>query len=113
VALNDGRLNVLASGKPTDAGGRNYARVVTLSMDGVVIGDESFIEGSNAIPVRLIEQNNHRYLLGLAETGFSKADAPDDLKYIAYDSWILGLSALPEFNNTCAGGPARTLDDLP
>lgn len=113
VALGDGRLNVLMAGKPTNAGGRAYARVVTMSMDGVLIGDESFIEGSNAIPVRLIEQEGKRYLLGLAETGFSKDNVGEELKYIAYDSWILGLQGLPEFTNPCAGAPTRTLDDLP
>lgn len=113
LALGDGRLNVLTAGKPVGEGGRQYARVVTISMDGVVIGDESFIEGSNAIPARIIEQNNHRYLLGMAETGFANKDVTDDLKYITYDTWLLGLSALPEFKNTCAAAPDRTLDDLP
>jgi hypothetical protein len=113
ISLGDGRFNVLAAGKPTVDGGRQYARVVTISTAGVVIGDESFIEGANAIPVRLIDQGGKRVLLGLAETGFSKEGMPDDLKYIAYDSWLLGLAPLPKFNNTCAGGPARTLDDLP
>ncbi len=113
IELADGRLNVLMAGKPTEKGGREYARVVTLSMDGVVIGDESFLEGSNAIPVRLINQQGKRYLVGLAETGFSRGETPEDLKYITYDTWMLGLGALPEFKNTCAGAPDRTLDDLP
>ena len=113
VALADGRLNVLLAGKPTEKGGRAYARVVTLSMDGVVIGDESFLEGSNSIPVRLIDQQGKRYLLGLAETGFSRGETPEDLKYITYDTWMLGLGSLPEFKNTCTGSPDRTLDDLP
>lgn len=113
ILLDDGRLNVLVSGKPTEAGGRQYARVVTLSQDGVVIGDESFIEGANAVPARIINQQGKRVLLGLAEIGFSKAGLPEDLKYIAYDSWVLGLASLPEYNDKCAGGPTRTLDDLP
>ena len=45
--------------------------------------------------------------------GFSKKDAPEDLKYVAFDSWLLELGALPNFNMTCAGSPVRTLDDLP
>lgn len=113
IALNDGRLNVLISGKPTSAGGRQYARVVTLSQNGVVIGDESFIEGSNAIPMRLINQNGYRILMGLAETGFSKPNLPDELKYVAYDTWLLGLSPLIQYHDTCQGSPTRTLDDLP
>lgn len=113
IALPDGRYNVLLAGKPTDHGGRQYVRVVTFSDAGVIIADESFIEGVNAIPVRLIEQNGNRFLLGLAETGFSKEDAPEDLKYIAYDTWLLGLSKLPAFNNICTGAAARSLDDLP
>lgn len=113
INMNDGRVNALLAGRPTESGGRRYARIVTLSTDGVVIGDESFIEGSNAIPARLINQKGRRILLGMAETGFSKKDAPDDLKYVAYDSWLLELGALPNFNTTCAGSPVRTLDDLP
>jgi hypothetical protein len=113
LSLGDGRFNVLVAGKPTNAGGREYARVITMTIAGVVIGDESFIEGANALPVRLIDQNGNRILLGLAETGFSKEGLPDELKYIAYDSWLLGLAPLPKFNNICAGGPTRTLDDLP
>lgn len=113
INMNDGRVNALLAGRPTESGGRRYARIVTLSTDGVVIGDESFIEGSNAIPVRLINQKGRRILLGMVETGFSKKDAPDDLKYVAYDSWLLELGALPNFNTTCAGSPVRTLDDLP
>lgn len=113
IVLSDGRLNVLLAGKPTEAGGRDYARIVTLSLDGVLIGDESFLEGSNAVPMRLIDQKGKRYLLGMAETGFTKAGVPEDLKYITYDMWLLGLGSLPEFKNTCAGAPDRTLDDLP
>ena len=113
ISLGDGRFNVLVAGRPTIDGGREYARVITISMAGVIIGDESFIEGANAIPVRLVNQEGKRVLLGLAETGFSKEGMPDELKYIAYDSWLLGLASLPEYNNSCAGGPTRTLDDLP
>jgi hypothetical protein len=113
VKLGDGRLNVLMAGKPTTSGGRDYARVVTLSMDGVMVGDESFLEGSNSVPVRIVDQKGKRYLLGLAETGFTKAGTPDDLKYITYDTWLMGMSSLPDFKNSCAGAPARTLDDLP
>lgn len=113
ISLGDGRFNVLIAGRPTVDGGREYARIITITIAGVVIGDESFIEGANAIPVRLIDQNGQRVLLGLAETGFSKEGVPDELKYIAYDSWLLGLAPLPQFKNTCAGAPNRTLDDLP
>ena len=113
IALGDGRFNVLVGGKPTIAGGRQYARVLTMTIAGVIIADESFIEGANAIPIRLINQNGNRILLGLAETGFSKEGLADELKYIAYDTWLLGLAPLPEFKNTCAGMGPRSLDDLP
>lgn len=113
IKTGDGRLNVLLAGKPVGEGGRDYARIVTMSLDGVVIGDESFIEGSNAVPVRLIDQKGKRYMVGIAETGFTKADTPEELKYITYDTWILAPGALPEFKDSCAGAPDRTLDDLP
>jgi hypothetical protein len=113
VGLNEGRINVLLSGKPSTEGGRQFARIVTLSADGVLMGDESFIEGSNAIPVRMVVQEGKRYLLGLAETGFSKIDAPEELRLIAYDTWLMGLPELPLYKNICAGGPERVLDDAP
>lgn len=113
IRVSEGRINVLLSGKPTNEGGRQFARIATFSSDGVLMGDESFIEGSNAIPVRMVEQGGKRYLLGLAETGFSKADVPDELKYIAYDTWIMGIPELPAYKDICAGGPDRTLDDAP
>jgi hypothetical protein len=113
IRVSEGRINVLLSGKPSNEGGRQFARIATFSSDGVLMGDESFIEGSNAIPVRLVEQSGKRYLLGLAETGFSKADVPDELKYIAYDTWIMGIPELPAYKDICAGGPDRKLDDAP
>lgn len=113
IRMSEGRINVLLSGKPSQEGGRQFARVATLSTDGVLMGDESFIEGSNAIPVRMIEQGGKRYILGLAETGFSKDDTPENLKYIAYDTWIMGIPELPTYKNLCAGGPDRMLDDAP
>lgn len=113
IALGDGRFNVLIGGKPTIAGGRQYARILTMTIAGVIIGDESFIEGANALPIRLINQNGNRVLLGLAETGFSKEGLPDELKYVEYDTWLLGLAPLPQFTNTCAGIGPRSLDDLP
>lgn len=113
ILFDDSRLNVLIAGQPTTEGGRQFARLITLSTHGVVIGDESFIEGSNAIPARLISQGKYRFLLGLAETGFSKEGMPEDMKFIAYDSWIMGLPSLPVFFDTCSGTPNRTVDDLP
>lgn len=113
VDMGDGRINALLAAKPTDAGGRAYARIVTLSLDGVVIGDESFIDGTNAIPANLINQKGKRYMLGMAETGFTKDNVAEELKYITYDSWLVAPAALPEFKNTCAAAPDRTLDDLP
>jgi len=113
IALGDGRYNMLIAGQPTNEGGRQYARVLTLTSEGVIIGDESFIEASNSIPVRIINQNGKRVILGLAETGFSKDGVANDLKYAAYDMWMMGLAPLPEYTNSCAGSPNRTLDDLP
>jgi hypothetical protein len=113
IKLSEGRINVLITGKPSIDGGRQFARIATLSSDGVLMGDESFIEGSNAFPVRITTFEGRRYILGFAETGFSKIDAPEDLRLIAYDTWIMGVPELPAYKNICAGGPDRVLDDTP
>lgn len=114
IDMNDGRINVLMAATPYDSGGREFARVLTLSNDGVLIGDESFLEGSNAIPMRIINQTGKRTLLGMAETGFAKEKFTDERKYITYDTWVLGMLALPEYQSTCAAqADNKLLDDRP
>ena len=113
LTLPDGRIQALLAGKPSSFGGREFARIVTLSAEGQIIGDESYIEGSNAIPARFIVQNGYRYLTGVAETGFSQGNTPPERKYVTYDLWMIGLPSLPPYRNTCGAAPERQLDDLP
>lgn len=109
----DGRMNILVAGKPSIHGGREHARVITLSNAGQVIGDEAYLEGSNSIPFRFVAQNGLRYLLGTSQTSVSKATLEEGAEYVTYDMWLLGLPALPIYQNPCGKGPDRTLDDLP
>lgn len=109
----DGRINILVAGKPSIYGGREHARVITLSNAGQVIGDEAYLEGSNSIPFRFMAQNGLRYLLGTSQTSVSKATSEEGAEYVTYDMWLLGLPALPVYQNPCGKGPDRTLDDLP
>lgn len=113
VQFDDGRYNILLAGQPTDEGGRAHARVITLASHGRVIGDEAFIEGANAIPFRLINQDGNRTLLGMAETGFGEKTSDDKLKFVTYDTWVLGVGPLQATEDKCATAEKRTLDDLP
>lgn len=113
IQLDDGRLMTLWAATPTSFGGRRFARLVTLSAEGQVLGDESFLEGSNAIPFRMIENKDQRVVLGMAETGFAQDKADDRMQFVTYDNWIMGLPELPAYHNPCASAPDRALDDLP
>lgn len=111
VTLDDGRVTVALAGRPSGDGGRQHARLETLTAEGLMTNDESFIEGSNALPLRLLVQDGRRYLLGMAETGFTKKDVAEDLKLIGYDSWLVNLAALAPYTVTCAGGMSHPVDD--
>lgn len=111
--IEDGRIQTVWAASPTTYGGRKFARIVTITNEGSLLGDESFLEGSNAIPFRLLTEKDRRVMLGMAETGFSQEKRDDELQYVTYDAWIMGLPSFPEFDNPCASAPARKLDDLP
>lgn len=113
MAVADGRIQALIAGKPSTEGGREHARIITVSQTGQIINDEAFLEGSNAVPSRFIAQGGMRYLVGIAETGFSQAVSDESLKYVTYDMWLLGLTAMPEYQDSCGKAPDRILDDLP
>ncbi len=113
VQLDDGRVMTLWAASPTSFGGRRFARLVTFSEEGAILNDESFLEGSNSIPFRLIENKDSRVVLGMAETGFAQNKTDDQMQYVTYDSWIMALPDLPVYHNPCASAPDRKLDDLP
>ncbi len=113
TVLEDGRVVALLAATPTEYGGRRFARVVTLSPEGALLSDESFLEGSNAIPFRILVEGDRRVVLGMAETGFATEKHQDDLQYVTYDAWFMGIDPLPAYNNPCAGSPDKVLDDLP
>jgi len=113
VELSDGRVSVLLSGQVTGEGGRSHARVVTLSPQGIVVADESFVEGSGILPTRIISQNDRRTVLGMAETGFSQKDVTEDTKYMTYDLWVMGLAETPPSPYVCKATRTQELDTLP
>lgn len=113
VTQADGRITVLLAATPTQYGGRRFARVVTLSPEGSLLSDEAFLEGSNAIPFRILVEADRRVVLGMAETGFATEQHKDDLQYVTYDSWFMGVDPLPVFANPCSAAPDKMLDDLP
>lgn len=113
VVLDDGRIETVWAASPTSHGGRRFARIVTLSNEGSLLGDESYIEGSNAIPFRLVSIGDKRVLLGMAETGFAAEKREDELQYVTYDTWIMALPPLAKFDDKCVPAAAKKLDDLP
>ena len=109
----DGRLLVLMAGRPGNEGGREHARIVTMSSIGNILHDEAYIEGSNALPVRLIEHTvtRQRLLAGYAQTGFDDYGVPENQKLITYDAWISGLTKLPPYLDPCKSAAQESLDD--
>jgi hypothetical protein len=114
IQQDDGRITLLLAAKPSDKGGRHHARILTLSREGVIMEDSSFIEGSGAIPLRIAKQKDKRVVLGMAETGFSKETVTADVTtYIAYDTWLVGLAEPQPYQDNCSGSDLRSLDTLP
>lgn len=113
VSLPDGRIMTLWAAAPTAFGGRRFARLVTFSPEGQILSDESFLDGSNAIPFRILPMKDRRMTLGMSETGFATEQLQDELQYVTYNSWIMALQPLKAFDNPCLPAGDRKLDDLP
>ncbi len=113
LVMDDGRIQTLWAAAPTSFGGRRFARLVTLSPEGTLLSDESFMEGSNTIPFRLDEDARQRFVLGIAETGFAEEQKSGRDQYITYDNWIMAMPKLPDYHNPCAASKPKLLDDLP
>jgi|GEM_PF-4333877 len=113
IELSDGRVSVLLAGQVSRDGGRDHARVVTLSPPGLVVADESFVEGTHTLPLRLINQNDKRTILGMTETGFTDNNVEDDQKYAAFDLWVMGLAETPPSAYECKSVKPQELDTLP
>lgn len=109
----DGRLQVLMSGRPVSDGGREHARIITMTSTGDIIQDDAYLEGSNAMPVRLIEHSvtKKRLMAGIAQTGFAEYGIPEDQKMVTYDAWVTGIPTLPPYTDPCKPAQTETLDD--
>jgi len=109
----DGRLQVLMSGRPVADGGREHARIITMTSTGDILQDDAYLEGSNALPVRLIEHSvtKKRLVAGIAQTGFAEYGIPEDQKMATYDAWVTGLPVLPAYMDPCKPAQTETLDD--
>lgn len=113
VRMKDGRLQILMAGRPISDGGREHARIITLSPSGNVIQDEAYLEGTNSIPVRLIEHSStkQRFLAGMAQTGFADYGIPENQKMATYDAWVTGLPPLSMYVDPCTATSTETLDN--
>lgn len=113
AVLPDGRITALLGGRPDGSGGRQYARVITFTGLGHMVADESYIEGNNTLPEKMLVSGSDRLLIGMAETGFSKYAQGDENRLQTYDSLVLKMTPLPAFTDSCAKGTREKLDDLP
>jgi hypothetical protein len=113
AVLPDGRITALLGGRPDGSGGRQYARIVTFTQLGQMVADESYIEGNNTLPEKMLVSGSDRLLIGMAETGFSKYAQGDENRLQTYDSLVLKMTPLPVFTDSCAKGAREKLDDLP
>lgn len=113
IVQKDGKVLVLMAGRPGNDGGREHARIISMSSLGNILQDEAYLEGSNAIPTRIIEHSvtKQRFLAGYAQTGFSDYGIPAGQKLATYDAWIAGLVPLPAYVDVCRPGVKETLDD--
>lgn len=113
TVFDDGRIMTLWAATPTRFGGRRFARIVTFSPEGQILSDESVLDGSNTIPLRIMQEKDRRVLLGMVETGFARDKRDGELEYVTYDTSIMAMPPLPAYQDTCATAPDRVLDDLP
>lgn len=113
IRAQDGRLQLLMSGRPVDDGGREHARIITLSSSGDILQDDAYLEGTNAVPVRLLEHSvtKKRFLAGTAQTGFAGPSTPENERMATYDAWLTGLPPLPIYVDPCKPARTESLDD--
>ncbi len=113
VLQKDGRLMVMMAGRPAGEGGREHARIVTFASSGDMLHDEAYLEGSNAIPTKIMEHSvtKHRIVTGTAQTGFDNYGVPENQRTITYDAWFAGLTRLPTYTDPCKPAARETLDD--
>ncbi len=112
----DGTIWGLWAANPTDFGGRKFARLLSVSPEGQLLSDYSYIEGSNSIPLYLEPGDEFMAITGMAETGFSEKkynDPNDPRAFITYDNWVMALPLNPPHTDSCASQDNRRLDDLP
>ncbi|MCB1557393.1 MAG: hypothetical protein KDJ50_00545 [Alphaproteobacteria bacterium] len=113
VLLEDGRIMTLWAASPTSFGGRRFARLVTFSPEGTILFDESYLEGTNSVPFRLIADAKQRVIAGVSETGFAEEQKSGRDEFISYDNWVMALPELPSYHNPCAASKPKILDVLP
>lgn len=113
--IKDGRLQILMAGKPIADGGREHARIITFSTIGTILSDEALLEGTNSVPVRLIEHSvtGKRILAGHAQTGFAQYGIPEKDKLATYDMWLAQLGTMATYADPCKAAQVETLDDNP
>ncbi len=113
--IKDGRLQILMAGKPIADGGREHARIITFSTIGNILSDEALLEGTNAVPVRLLEHSvtGKRIIAGYAQTGFAQYGIPEKDKLATYDTWRAQLGSMATYADPCKAAQVETLDDNP
>lgn len=112
----DGTIWGLWAANPTDFGGRKFARLLSVSPEGQLLSDYSYIEGSNSVPLYLEPGDEFMAVAGMAETGFSEKkynDPNDPRAFVTYDNWVMALPLNPPHTDSCASQDNRRLDDLP
>jgi hypothetical protein len=111
AVLPDGRVNVLMAGRPAGEGGREHARLVTLTRTGQMTGEEAYIEAANALPAKLLLRDGRRIVAGMAQTGFSNEGVSDAEHLATYDFWIVGLTSLADYADPCGAIAAEKLEE--
>ncbi len=113
IVYEDGRIvTLLTATSMGTKGHRSHARIMTFTAQGTVDALEDFVEGQNAMPLKLVSgESGERIIVGYAQTSFGEdqvGNAPKDAPSYTYDGWILAAPALRPYQDPCISPAAMS-----
>lgn len=112
IIYPDGRIVVLVAARPgQETGGREHARLLTFSNEGLLLNDEAYIEKSNSLGLRMMPVENGRLIVGMAQSGFAEAGLPENMRLNTYDAWVASLQRIPPYDDPCKKQSSEDLDN--
>ncbi len=106
--LDDGRIQLVVNARPPEnfKTAKPHIRIISFSAQGVVVGDDAYIEGSAAeVNHSLMLKSGKRFLVGSAQTGFVDGKATKEQIEAAYEGLIIGLPVADPYVDPCKSKP--------